>query len=275
MIDGTIFNKLPIWKPLLFPAKAIGRKSRLQPQTWFLLDRNKVLYIVKFSAGSENANSLVEREGDFYGRLEQYRNESNVVDALPRLISSGRFFGGCFIVLEYCNLKSPGRWIPRMMRWASSMVLRWQAGILDWLLRFQQDPIVHEALAVPHGHVPCHCDFSHFNILGNGGNLKVFDWENWRATEYAFLDAFHLIFQPTVGLSNNDALVNLKRFWVADNPYRKSALENLIPFLSGMDWREAMGIYLGFQSNLLLLQAPEIARTFDLCEASWKQYESL
>lgn len=273
MTYGTIFNRLPIWKPDFFPVKAIGRKSRLQPQTWFLSNRNDTQFVVKFSSGSEYANNAVKREAGFYTRLESYRNDAPVLEVLPRCISKGKFFAGYFLILEYCNLKSPGRWIPRMMRWRSSMVTRWQTCILDWLLRFQQDPLVHQALAVPHGHVPCHSDFSHFNILGSINHFKVLDWEDWTTTEYPFLDAFHLVFQPTIGLSNNDVLGNLNRFWVVDNPYRKSALENLIPFLSGIDWQEAMGIYLRFQTDLLRSRAPEIGRTFELYEAAWNQYK--
>ncbi|MEI6155445.1 MAG: hypothetical protein WCQ90_15310, partial [Deltaproteobacteria bacterium] len=241
MTYGTIFDGLPIWDSQLFTVKAVDRKSRFQPQTWFLANNNGMQFVIKFSSGSEQANDAVKREIDFYTRLEPYRNNVSILAVLPKCISTGKYFAGHFLILEYCKLKYHGAWISSMMEWRSSIVIRWQTVILAWLLEFQRNSMVNRALSIPPGQVICHGDFSHFNILGSQNRFKVFDWEDWTTTVHPFLDAFHMVFQPTRRIISGDAKTTFQKFWMLDNPYRRHAIRNLTPFLSGMDWREAMG----------------------------------
>ena len=273
MTTGTIFQSLPaVFSPLV-PLKPVVRKSILPPQTWFLCDRRRPLYVIKFSAGSPRAARMVLRETAFYAGLAQYQDESPVVKRIPRLVWSGELLGSPAMILGYCNLPMPGRWIPRMMRWASAIVSRWQRGILKWLAEFQDDAVVRASLAIPPQEVPCHGDFSHFNILGAGDSFQVFDWENWTSTEYRFLDPLHLLVMPTLGGENVDSsLKRFERYWTCDNSYRRHAVAGLGPFLSGMDWQEAMVIYLRFQAEALYSVAPEIEETFLGCEEAWRRY---
>jgi hypothetical protein len=247
------------------------RKSVSQPHTWMLVER-KVRYVVKYSAPFQASALQVMNEIAFYQAVANLDEAIAVEAAIPKLIRSGTSNGWPYLIMEGCSGSDPTRWIGRAMQFHNyARVLIWQRAVLDWLLAFQNCGALRKSLRVPMGSCACHNDFSHFNILGKGRQLRVLDWENWSVGDKRYLDAFHLLACPTLlGDTHDQRIHTFISCWSSNNTYKRGALGLLQPFLGTGDWAEGMLDYLKFQEQLLADSAPNLATMYGAALDEWR-----
>ena len=254
----------------LFAAKPCGRKSLGQPHTWLLCDQYGPRFAVKYGlAASEVSCGLVRRETEFYQKISGLAR-SALSGRVPRLIKAGELWCGPYLALKFHRGSDPTRWMSRGLRWAPGAVSRWQARMLAMLKEIQEDARLRECLGIPGGQVLCHGDFNHFNILNNGDNAVILDWENWDAGP-PFMDALHVLVVVTLaGDTVEKQTDSFRRYWLRDCPYRRNALRLMAPFLFEIPWQEAMAQYLAWQIAVLCGQGSDNRLVFERCEELWR-----
>jgi hypothetical protein len=254
----------------LFAAKPCGRKSLGQPHTWLLCNRQGPRFAVKFGLTmNEPSCGLVRRETEFYSKTSLL-SRSTLTGRVPRLIKAGDLWCGPYLALAFHRGNDPTRWMSRGLRWAPGAVFRWQARMLAMLKEIQGDAQLRRCLGISCGQVLCHGDFNHFNILNNGKDAVILDWENWGAGP-PFMDALHVLAVVTLaGDTVEKQADSFQGHWLRDCPYRRNAIRLLEPFLLETTWQEAMAQYLAWQIASLRGQGSENRLVFERCEELWR-----